>query len=269
MAFEMLVGTRPFRGNSTASLTHAIAYADRPSAHLSNPTLPERVDGVFLRALKRRSADRYSSCSEFVLALETAMNFKARVKVRHTQRKLKVAMLVQVLGVGFVLVLLAVTILMHDSKTPPPQVFSAATLPDSPPHATFDLLQMAADAGDSKSMVDLGDIYSSGVLVAQDGSEAVRWYRRAADTGNVQGMLDLGGMYLLGTGVPKDEKAAAIWFQQAVDLGNPSAMFDLGWLYENGRGVPKNLKTALDLYQQAAAAGNEEAKRRLVQLAGS
>jgi len=46
-------------------------------------------------------------------------------------------------------------------------------------------------------------------------------------------------------------------------------MFDLGWLYEKGRGVPQNLKIALNLYRQAAAAGNAEAKRGLVQLAGS
>ena len=269
MAFEMLVGAKPFSGNSAASLTHAIAYGDRPSAHLTNSALPARVDGVFLRALKRHPADRYSSCSEFVRALETALNLIAKVKVRDTHRKLKTAALVKVLGVGFVLVLLVFAILMHDSKTSPPQVLSAAALPDSPPHATLDLLQMAADAGDSNSMVDLGDIYSTGALVAQDGSEAVRWYRRAAEAGNVQGLLDLGGMYLLGIGVPKDEKAAASWFQQAVNIGNPSAMFDLGWLYENGRGVPKNLKTALDLYRQAAAAGNAEAKRRLAQLAGS
>jgi TPR repeat protein len=46
-------------------------------------------------------------------------------------------------------------------------------------------------------------------------------------------------------------------------------MFHLGWLYEKGRGVPKNLKIAIDLYRQTAAAGNAEAKRGLVQLAGS
>jgi serine/threonine protein kinase len=269
MAFEMLVGAKPFRGNSTASLTHAIAYGDRPSAHLSNSALPARVDSVFLRAFKRRPADRYSSCGEFVRVLESVLTGSIEAKVRSPRRRVSAVPLAQLLTLCFVFVVLALAVLMYSPQSPPPLPVSTANLPEFPPGATIDLLKMAVDSGDSRSMVNLGDIYSTGSLVPQDESEAEHWYQRASDAGNVQGMLDLGGMYLLGTGVAKDEKAAASWFRQAVDLGNPSAMFDLGLLYENGRGVPKNLKTALDLYRQAAAAGNEEAKRRLAQHAGS
>jgi serine/threonine protein kinase len=268
IAFELLVGAKPFTGDSTAALSHAIVYGDRPSAHRSNPVLPARVDGVFLRAFKRHPADRYSSCGEFVRALESVLNVKTEARVRRPRRQVKALTLVQILGVCSVLALLVFAVFKYDAKSPPPPPPPASELPESPHSATVDLLRMAADAGDSNSMVDLGDIYSAGTLAAQDGGEAAHWYRRAADAGNAQGMLDLGGMYLLGTGVPKDEKAAASWFQRAIDLGNPSAMFDLGWLYENGGGVPKNMKSALDLYRQAAAGGNDEAKRRLAKFAG-
>jgi serine/threonine protein kinase len=268
MAFEMLVGTRPFSGNSSASVSHAIAYGNRPSAHRSNPALPPQVDSVFLRSLNRSPADRYGSCEEFVHALESVLVVKANPQKRPTKRERSFLPLIQILGICFVLALLVFAIVVRNPRPLALPQTASERLLESPPEATIDLLRMAADAGDTDAMVDLGDSYAAGSIVVGDDAEAARWYQRAADASNARGMLNIGAMYLLGTGVGKDDAAAASWFQKAADLGNPSAMFDLGWLYENGRGVSKNPRTALQLYQHAAASGNEEARRRLEQLAG-
>jgi len=125
------------------------------------------------------------------------------------------------------------------------------------------LFREAANAGDSKSMMKLGEMYSNGAGVSTNNTDAFHWYVKAADAGDPQAMLHLGAMYSLGMGVSQNFHEAAHWFQLAADAGNPSAMFDLGWLYENGQGVPKDLERAGKLYRQAATRGNEAAKRRL------
>ena len=271
MAFEILTGTRPFKGDSPASVLHSIVYGDRPSAHVQSPTLPVRVDGVFLRALSKRSEARYTSCGEFVSALESALREAPTAAVSRTGTRRSHIIPAWLVGSCLAVVALTLGGLLYKSQTPPPTPSlppDGRTISEIPPRATVDLLRMAADAGDCSSMIKLGDLYSAGIIVDRDDAEAVRWYQKAADAGSVQGMVDIGGMYSLGTGVAQDYKTAARWFQAAADAGNPSAMFDLAWLYEKGQGVPKSLNTASKFYRQAAALGNAEAKRKLREMEG-
>lgn len=72
VAYEMVTGDKPFRGESLASLVHQIVYADRPRAGAVVPDLPAAVDEVLQRALARSSQDRYATCAEFVQRLEEA-----------------------------------------------------------------------------------------------------------------------------------------------------------------------------------------------------
>jgi serine/threonine protein kinase len=72
VAYELLTGSRPFEADSLAALAHMIVYAERPSARAVNPELPAAVDVVVQRSLARLPGDRYSSCTEFVAALEEA-----------------------------------------------------------------------------------------------------------------------------------------------------------------------------------------------------
>jgi serine/threonine protein kinase len=72
VAYELLTGRRPFLSDSLATLAHMIVYADRPSARALNPSLPADVDMVFGRSLAKLPTDRYSSCTDFVWALEEA-----------------------------------------------------------------------------------------------------------------------------------------------------------------------------------------------------
>ncbi len=73
MAFEMLTGTRPFQADSLASLVHMVVYEKCPSARAANPSLRSEVDTVLWRGLAKLCEERYASCSEFVVALEGAL----------------------------------------------------------------------------------------------------------------------------------------------------------------------------------------------------
>ena len=73
LAFELLTGKRPFQGDSLPTLTHTIVFGERPSAHAANPALFEGVDDVLRRGLAKLPDERYSSCAEFIAALEVAV----------------------------------------------------------------------------------------------------------------------------------------------------------------------------------------------------
>ena len=51
-------------------------------------------------------------------------------------------------------------------------------------------------------------MYDTGVGVAQDAAEAVRWFRLAAEQGDALAQFDLGVMYATGGGVPQEDAAA-------------------------------------------------------------
>ena len=51
-------------------------------------------------------------------------------------------------------------------------------------------------------------MYDTGVGVAQDAAEAVRWFRLAAEQGDALAQCFLGVMYATGGGVPQDDAAA-------------------------------------------------------------
>jgi serine/threonine protein kinase len=129
-------------------------------------------------------------------------------------------------------------------------------------HRDIVLLRKAADMGESRAMVGLGEIY----LENHDPGEAVKWFRRAADAGDAAGMLYMGGMYDLGEGGPQSDEAAVYWYRQAYNAGDPHAMFNLGKMYENGRGVPKDRDRARELYRQGAERGDQEASNAFARL---
>jgi hypothetical protein len=55
------------------TLTHTIVFGERPSAHAVNPALRAEADDVLRRGLAKRPEERYSSCAEFIAALEGAL----------------------------------------------------------------------------------------------------------------------------------------------------------------------------------------------------
>ncbi len=73
VAFKVLTGTEAFHADTVATLLHKILNGPRPLARTRNPALPPGVDKVLQRGLEKDSAARYGSCTEFVRALERAI----------------------------------------------------------------------------------------------------------------------------------------------------------------------------------------------------
>jgi len=115
--------------------------------------------------------------------------------------------------------------------------------------------KQSAKYGGREALVYIGYMYDKGQGVAQNPSEAVRWYRRAADAKDPMGMNNLGDCYYQGYGVERDYAKARYWFKKAADAGNARAMTSLGWMYQNGHGVPKDYDNAKYWNQRAADRG--------------
>jgi hypothetical protein len=74
VAWELLVGSRPFAAESATAEALAHVNAPVPSAAAANPALPREVDGVFARALAKDPAQRHPSAAQFVGDLRRAFD---------------------------------------------------------------------------------------------------------------------------------------------------------------------------------------------------
>ena len=72
VAWELLVGRRPFVAESATAEALAHANAPIPSAAAANPALPQEIDQVLARALAKDPARRYPSAEQFVGDLRRA-----------------------------------------------------------------------------------------------------------------------------------------------------------------------------------------------------
>jgi len=77
---------------------------------------------------------------------------------------------------------------------------------------------------------------------------ALHYHRLAADQGNVRSLLRIGDAYWYGRGAKRDAKKAAAVYQQASAHRSAQAMFNLGSMHETGVGLPKDLHLAKRYY---------------------
>jgi TPR repeat protein len=110
------------------------------------------------------------------------------------------------------------------------------------------------DQLDSNSLVELGEQYAS--RPPEDLNHAAALFRKAAEQGNAKGALLLGESYADGKGVPKDIDQAAIWYRKAADKGNIQARTNLRLMFYLGEVNPVDVPGAgqwwRDLVQEAA-----------------
>ena len=125
-------------------------------------------------------------------------------------------------------------------------------------------LRVRAEKGDAIAQSNLGEMYATGLGVAKDEVEAVKWYRKAADQGDAFAQYNLGNMYRNGSGVVKDEVEAVKWYRKAADQGDASGQGGLGWMYADGRGVAKDEVEAYKWWLLAGAQGLESAKKNIL-----
>ena len=74
VAYQMMTGSTLFGPNTMATLTYKIVHEPPPLPCSRNTSLPRGVDAVLAKALSKKPADRFSSCSEFAGALALAFS---------------------------------------------------------------------------------------------------------------------------------------------------------------------------------------------------
>ncbi len=84
-------------------------------------------------------------------------------------------------------------------------------------------LRKLASQGDTLAQFTLGLRYATGSDVAQDYTEAVRWFSSAADQGHVLAQSTLGAYYWAGRGVPQDLRKAYFWALLAQSGGDDAS----------------------------------------------
>ncbi|MGH9558723.1 MAG: serine/threonine-protein kinase [Bryobacteraceae bacterium] len=73
IAYELLVGRKPFQAEAVALVMFQIATEKHPAPHSIRPELPAALSAVFDRGLAKKREERYESCSDFARDLIAAL----------------------------------------------------------------------------------------------------------------------------------------------------------------------------------------------------
>jgi serine/threonine protein kinase len=92
--YELLTGSRPFRGGNLAKLMHQIVYATPPPIHTLRREVPEELEEVVAIALQKDPEKRFKSGLDFAAAL-TRVHQKLRARTGEMERVEQLALLRQ------------------------------------------------------------------------------------------------------------------------------------------------------------------------------
>lgn len=120
------------------------------------------------------------------------------------------------------------------------------------PVLSNEALHKEAERGDAEAQYDLGKMYASSKVVADEYNynEAVKWYIKAAEQGHIKAQYALGEIYSSSSieDVTQDYKEAAKWYIKAAEQGHVKAKFNLGLLCAQGIGIPKSTPKAIECF---------------------
>ncbi len=131
-------------------------------------------------------------------------------------------------GVVLSLLLLAGPASADDAQQTYEQALAAYNRGDLP--GSLPLFRRAAEEGSADAQAWLGYLLD----LAEENTEAVRWYRAAAEQGHSDGLAGLADMYAKGEGVDRDLAEARSLYEKAADAGHDRAARVLAHAYENG-----------------------------------
>ncbi|MBZ5625070.1 MAG: protein kinase [Acidobacteriia bacterium] len=267
IAYQLLTGTMPFHGDSSASIMHRIVAGPRPSARAVNPALPAAVDEVLQRGMAHLPEQRYASCAEFAGTLETALRLRQEtpVKVGSGRRRgwmVAVSTLVLVaLAAGTLYHYLgsrekpAVAAIRPPANPAPPQPVRPANPAPAP------LVPSSSPAGDPERTTPrpvapdnpLPERAPPSSGSPKSGSNPLR---SDVPRGSQNPTPAVEPAPKTGVIVPRVRAAGSVAeLRSAAIAGDPAAMEKLGQVYEQGNGAPQNAGQAFYWYKQAAGAG--------------
>jgi TPR repeat protein len=86
--------------------------------------------------------------------------------------------------------------------------------------------------------MSLARLLDQGIELPQDRAAATAWVRRAAELGDTRAQMMLGERLVEGIGVPRDVSAGLDWVQRAAALGEPMALLKLAREVVADEGAP-------------------------------
>ena len=121
----------------------------------------------------------------------------------------------------------------------------------------FKWFKKAAEAGNALAQYNLGYYFHEGIATARDFAKALYWYEKSAgDTMYNFGIAQwkLADMYYKGEGMPEKNYAKALyWYEKSANSGVLLAQYNLGEMYYKGEGTILNYEKALFWYRKSAA----------------
>jgi len=117
----------------------------------------------------------------------------------------------------------------------------------------YNMLLKAAETGNAKAAMHLGDVFCYGSGVEKNESEAFRWYEISAKGGDLEAIRVLSFFYATGEGVEKDEEKGMQLLRFSAEHGDSESMYDLGIFLEM---EDKDDPESFQWFQKSAELGN-------------
>lgn len=128
-------------------------------------------------------------------------------------------------------------------------------IPSKIDKASLIFLLPAAEWGNVKAQVRLGEIYDLGLGVPRNSALAIKWYEKAADQGEMWAQHSLGQIYHDGRwhsgGLERNYTKALKWYRLAAEQGSRLSQQYIGNMYKNGLGVEQSDAEACFWYELA------------------
>lgn len=134
------------------------------------------------------------------------------------------------------------------------------------PESAFDILERMSKKEDADGEVYsmLSRFYLNGVKVDKDEQKGLELIEKAADKGDTDAIHDLAIIYEFGQyGVEKDLLKSIAYLEKGVELEDAQCMNDLAWVLEKSEDYPHDYNRAFELYKKAAEKGNAMAYNNL------
>lgn len=84
-----------------------------------------------------------------------------------------------------------------------------------------------AKNGDMDAQNEIGTVYSIGIGVEKNDSEALKWFKKSAERGFAAAQYNLGLMYMDGIGIEQNDEEAIKWYKKAAEQGDVNAQNNL------------------------------------------
>jgi hypothetical protein len=130
----------------------------------------------------------------------------------------------------------------------------------------LDFLKSAVDKKHIPSMIELGLLYSSGILVEKNRDRAIEYWVMAKKLGSKEAEVRIAFAQLAEEATTTNKEEQIKLLKKSSDEGSVLAQAYLGYCYEKGIGVKENKAMAVKLYRHASQRGNQAAMNSLKRL---